>query len=150
MPPYVSRKREQSDPPAQASPPAKKRAVAKPKPKSKQEKKTLFDAADELAKKNGSSEKARKFLDKLDNDDESSLSEADSDEFEDVPPTKRKKIGSEDEAEDDDEMDWEDAFQQQGDSASTPAASIAEPEIGDVNVSVNEDGTYIPRLYRLE
>jgi xeroderma pigmentosum group C-complementing protein len=146
MPPYVSRKREQSDPPAQASPPAKKRAVAKPKPKSKQEKKTLFDAADELAKKNGSSEKARKFLDKLDNDDESSLSEADSDEFEDVPPTKRKKIGSEDEAEDDDEMDWEDAFQQQGDSASTPAASIAEPEIGDVNVSVNEDGTYIPEI----
>lgn len=148
MPPYVSRKREQSDPPAQTSPPAKKRALVKPTPKSKQEKKTLFHAADELEKKQASSEKAKKFLDKLDNDDESSLSEADSDEFEDVPTTKRRKINSEDEAEDDDEMDWEDAFQKQGDSASTPAAaaSIAEPEIGDVNVSVNDDGTYIPEI----
>jgi hypothetical protein len=51
MPPYVSRKRERSDSPAQASPPAKKQAVAKSKPKPKQEKKTLFDAADELGKK---------------------------------------------------------------------------------------------------
>lgn len=151
MPPYVSRKRERSDSPAQASPPAKKWAVAKPKPTSKQEKKTLFDAADELGKrKQGSTEKAKKFLDELDNDDESSLSEADSDDFEDVPTTKRRKIATgaeDDEADDDEEMDWEDAFQQQGDSASTPAAaSIAEPEIGDVNVSVNEDGSYIPEI----
>jgi xeroderma pigmentosum group C-complementing protein len=152
MPPHVSRKREHPDSPAPASPPAKKRAVAKPKPKpkSKQEKKTLFDAADELGKKQGSSEKAKKFLDELDNDDESSLSEADSDEFEDVPTTKRRKIaaGVEDEdAEDDDEMDWEDAFQPQGDAASTPAAaSVAEPEIGDVDVSVKEDGSYIAEI----
>jgi xeroderma pigmentosum group C-complementing protein len=150
MPPYVSRKRERSDSPAQASPPAKKQAVAKSKPKPKQEKKTLFDAADELGKKQGSSEKAKKFLDELDDDDDSSLSEADSDEFEDVPTTKRRKIATGadgDDGDDDDEMDWEDAFQQQGESASTPAAaSIAEPEIGDVNVSVKEDGTYIPEI----
>ncbi|KAM0708123.1 hypothetical protein Q7P35_004773 [Cladosporium inversicolor] len=150
MPPYVSRKRERSDSPAQTSPPAKKRAAAakqKPKPK---EKKTVFDAADELGKKQGSSEKVKKFLDELDDDDDSSLSEADSDEFEDVLTTKRRKIATgadgEDEDDDEEEMDWEDAFQQ-GDSASTPAApSIAEPEIGDVNVSVKEDGTYIPEI----
>ena len=153
MPPYVSRKRERSDSPAQTSPPAKKRAAAaKQKPKPKQGKKTLFDAADELGKKQGSSEKAKKFLDELDDDDESSLSEADSDEFEDVPTTKRRKIangadGDDADDDDEDEMDWEDAFQQQGDSASTPAApSIAEPEIGDVNVSVKEDGSYIPEI----
>lgn len=153
MPPYVSRKRERSASPAQASPPPKKRAVAKPTPKARQEKKTLFDAADELGKKKASSEKAKKFLDELDDDDESSLSEADSDEFEDVPTTKRRKIAAgaggddEDDEDDEDEMDWEDAFQQQGDSASTPAAaSVAEPEIGDVNVSVKEDGTYIPEI----
>jgi xeroderma pigmentosum group C-complementing protein len=152
MPPYVSRKRERSDSPAQNSPPAKKRAAAKQKPTPKQGKRTLFDAADELGKKKGSSEKAKKFLDELDDDDESSLSEADSDEFEDVPTTKRRKIvngadGDNAEDDDEDEMDWEDAFQQQGDSASTPAGpSIAEPEIGDVNVSVKEDGSYIPEI----
>lgn len=151
MPPYVSRKRERSDSPAQTSPPAKKRPAANQKPKPKQGKKTLFDAADELGKKQGSSEKAKKFLDELDDDDESSLSEADSDEFEDVPTTKRRKIANgadgDDADDDEDDMDWEDAFQQQGDSASTPAApSIAEPEIGDVNVSVKEDGSYIPEI----
>lgn len=148
MPPYVSRKRERSDSPVQSSPPAKKRAPAKPKPKPKQERKSLFDAADELGKKQGSTEKAKKFLDKLEDDDESSLSEADSDEFEDVPTTKRRKITAPDgdDDEDEDEMDWEDAFQQD-DSASTPAAASApEPEIGDVNVSVNEDGVYIPEI----
>ncbi|GAB7331527.1 hypothetical protein MBLNU13_g02923t1 [Cladosporium sp. NU13] len=153
MPPYVSRKRERSNSPAQDSPPAKKRAAAATqKPKPKQGKKTLFDAADDLGKKQSSSEKAKKFLDELDENDESSLSEADSDEFEDIPTTKRRKIANGadgDDANDDgeDEMDWEDAFQQQGDSASTPAApSIAEPEIGDVNVSVKEDGSYIPEI----
>ena len=153
MPPYVSRKRERSDSPAHTSPPAKKRTAASQDSKPKQGKKTLFDAADELGKKQGSSEKAKKFLDELDDDDESSLSEADSDDFEDVPTTKRRKIANGadgDHADDDaeDEMDWEDAFQQQGDSASTPAAgaSIAEPEIGDVNVSVKEDGSYIPEI----
>lgn len=153
MPPYVSRKRERSDSPAHTSPPAKKRTAASQDSKPKQGKKTLFDAADELGKKQGSSEKAKKFLDELDGDDESSLSEADSDDFEDVPTTKRRKIangadGDHADDDDEDEMDWEDAFQQQGDSASTPAAgaSIAEPEIGDVNVSVKEDGSYIPEI----
>lgn len=150
MPPYVSRKRERSASTAQNSPPAKKQAVAKPKPKGKQGKKTLFDAADELGKKQSSSEKARKFLDGLGDDDESSLSEADSDEFEDVPAAKRRKTAAGDGDEEDDdeeEMDWEDAFQQQGDSASIPAAaSAAEPEIADVSVSMKEDGTYISEI----
>lgn len=149
MPPYVSRKRERSASPAQDSPPSKKQTTAKPK--SKQDKKSLFDAADELGKRQGSSEKAKKFLKDLDDDDESSLSEADSDEFEDVPAAKRRKTdaskdNNDDDDEDDDGMDWEDAFQQ-GDSASTPAApSAAEPEIGEVSVSVNEDGSYIPEI----
>ena len=150
MPPFVSTKRDRSESPAQDTPPVKKKAVAKRKPTQKQEKKTLFDAADELGKKQGSSEKARKFLDGLNNDDddESSLSEADSDEFEDVPTAKRRKTTAGDsEDDDDDEMDWQDAFQQQGDSARTPAAaSVAEPEIGDISVSVNEDGIYVPEI----
>jgi len=152
MPPFVSTKRERSESPAQDSPPAKKKAVAKrklaQKPTPKQEKKTLFDAADDLGKRQGSSEKARKFLDGLndDDDDESSLSEADSDEFEDVPTAKRRKTTAGDSEDDeDDEMDWQDAFQQ-GDSASTPAAAVAEPEIGDISVSVNEDGIYVPEI----
>lgn len=148
MPPFVSTKRERSESPAQDSPPVKKKAVAKRKPTQKQEKKTLFDAADELGKKQGSSEKARKFLDGLNDDDDSSLSEADSDDFEDVPTAKRRKTTTGDaEDDDDDEMDWEDAFQQQGDSASTPAAAlVSEPEIGDISVSVNEDGIYVPEI----
>jgi xeroderma pigmentosum group C-complementing protein len=149
MPPFVSSKRERSESPARNSPPAKKKAVAKRKPTQKQEKKTLFDAADELGKKQGSSEKAKKFLESLNDDDESSLSEADSDEFEDVPAVKRRKTtteGSEDE-DDDDEMDWQDAFQQQGDSASTPAAaSVVEPEIEDIAARVTVDGTYVPEI----
>jgi len=151
MPPFVSTKRERSESPAQDSPPAKKKAVAKPKPTRKQEKKTLFDAADELGKKQGSSEKAKKFFEGLNDDDESSLSEADSDEFEDVPAAKRRKTtarDSEDEDdEDDDEMDWQDAFQQQGDSASTPAAvSAVEPEIQDISARVNMEGAYVPEI----
>jgi xeroderma pigmentosum group C-complementing protein len=150
MPPFVSTKRDRSESPAQNSPPAKKKAIAKPKPTKKQEKKTLFDAADELGKKQGSSEKARKFLEGLnDDDDESSLSEADSDEFEDVPAVKRRKTSgdSEDEDDDDDEMDWQDAFHQQGDSASTPAAALpVEREIGDIRVVVREDNTYLPEI----
>jgi xeroderma pigmentosum group C-complementing protein len=149
MPPFVSSKRERSESPARNSPPAKKKAVAKRKPTQKQEKKTLFDAADELGKKQGSSEKAKKFLESLNDDDESSLSEADSDKFEDVPAVKRRKTttgGSEDE-DDDDEMDWQDAFQQQGDSASTPAAaSVVEPEIEDIAARVTVDGTYVPEI----
>jgi xeroderma pigmentosum group C-complementing protein len=135
MPPFVSTKRDRSESPAQNSPPAKKKAVAKRKPTQKQEKKTLFDAADELGKKQGSSEKAKKFLEGLNDDDESSLSEADSDEFED------------DDEDDEDEMDWQDAFQQQGDSASTPAAASAvEPEIEDISARVTVDGTYVPEI----
>jgi xeroderma pigmentosum group C-complementing protein len=150
MPPFVSTKRDRSESLAQNSPPTKKKAIAKPKPTKKQEKKTLFDAADELGKKQGSSEKARKFLEGLnDDDDESSLSEADSDEFEDVPAVKRRKTSgdSEDEDDDDDEMDWQDAFHQQGDSASTPAAALpVEREIGDIRVVVREDNTYVPEI----
>ena len=107
MPPFVSTKRDRSESPAQNSPPAKKNAVAKRKPTQKQEKKTLFDAADELGKKQGSSEKAEKFLEGLNDDDESSLSEADSDEFEDVPAVKRRKTTAGD-SEDDDEDDDDD------------------------------------------
>ncbi|KAM0697826.1 hypothetical protein Q7P36_002680 [Cladosporium allicinum] len=151
MPPFVSTKRDRSESPAQNSPPAKKKAIAKRKPTQKQEKKTLFDAADELGKKQGSSEKAKKFLEGLNDDDESSLSEADSDEFEDVPAVKRRKTtagDSEDEDEDDeDEMNWQDAFQQQGDSASTPAAaSVVEPVIEDISARVTVDGTYVPEI----
>ncbi|KAK5167047.1 uncharacterized protein LTR77_007776 [Saxophila tyrrhenica] len=151
MPPVGYRKRHRSESPeaptsaktAKATPPAKK---AKP---------TLFDTADALSKKEGSLEESKKFLAGLDDDDQdSSLSEADSDEFEDVPPAKRRKtggggrkdVGGEEEDEDEDEMDWEDAIQPGSSTQATPATAKGDDDIGDVSISMNEDGSYIEPL----
>jgi xeroderma pigmentosum group C-complementing protein len=94
------------------------------------------------------------LIDSLDNDDDSdSLSEVDSDEFEDVPPSKRQKVtgraqkkdGSEDDDEDEG-MEWEDAF---GQTSNAPAQPVAEPEIGDISISLNEDGTHVEPIISL-
>lgn len=145
MPPVGFRKRERSASPA-PTPPSKKRAVAKPNARGS--KQTLFDAADQLERKPGSAEKAKKVLKNLE-DDEESESEADSDDFEDVPPAKRQKTAANgDEDEDDDEesedgMDWEDVAQQQGTATAGPSDAGDEDEIGDISISMKEDGSYI-------
>ncbi|KAI5366230.1 Putative DNA repair protein Rad4 [Septoria linicola] len=142
MPPFVSRKRQQEDEPTPPS--AKRRATptSKQKAAAKSAKPSLFDAADTPARKPKSAAETKKFLESLDNDeDDESLSDVDSDEFEDVPPAKRQKtatnVQEQEDDSDDDGMDWEDATAQPEASSSKP-----EPEIGDINVSLNEDGVY--------
>ena len=88
-------------------------------------------------------------MDDLDDDEDSALSDVDSVEFEDVPPAKRRKTGPSKAVlvaeEDDDEMDWEDAIPAASSSAAvTPSVSkIEDDEVGDISVSINEDGSYI-------
>lgn len=145
MPPVGFRKRERSASPL-PTPPSKKPAVAKPA--AKRGKQTLFDAADEPQRKPGSAEKAKRILKNLEDDDDSE-SEVDSDDFEDVPPAKRQKTttdgkddGKSDE-ESDDGMDWEDVAQQQASASIAPSDVADEEEIGDISISMKEDGSYI-------
>lgn len=118
MPPFVPRKRSRS--PAPASVP-------------KRAKKNLFDALD-APSGNTSSSADQAFLDALSSDSsDGSLSDADSDEFEDVNIAKSKAKASKDAAkgadggeDDEDEMDWEDALNAQTD---TPAADTPQPKL---------------------
>lgn len=144
MPPSGFRKRLRSTSPA---PTPQKRA-----------KKSLFETADAPSQKPKSLEENRKLLQQLhddddDDDDASSLSEADSDDFEDVQPAKRQKTThassskmENGEDEDDEEMDWEDAIQPGISKQATPGADRPERDIGDLSISVNEDGSYIEPL----
>ncbi|KAI7090702.1 Rad4-domain-containing protein [Hortaea werneckii] len=138
MPPYVSRKRQRSQSP-DATPPTKGRGPAK------RGKTSVFDAADAPANRMNDAAENRKLLDELnDSEDGDSLSEADSDDFEDVPPSKRRKTspaaaGDDGEEEEDDEMEWEDAIDQPGPVQDVPRS---EPEIGDISFTVKEDGSY--------
>lgn len=142
MPPTGFRKRLRSASPA--STPQKRKA-----------KTSLFETADAPSQKPKSLEENRKLLQELDDDgdDASSLSEADSDEFEDVQPAKRRKTAhassskvEEDSDEEEDEMDWEDAIQPGSSTQATPGADKPERDIGDLSISVNEDGSYIEPL----
>lgn len=87
-------------------------------------------------------------------DDESSLSEADSDDFEDVLPAKRRKLDPAGRGDDDDDdngdgedgMDWEDAIPESDPAAvgsSHPPVSRSAAEIGDISISINDTGEYI-------
>ena len=151
MPPFGFRKAERSASPA---PPRKKKAGATTRSSPRKDKSTLFEDADATSQRNGTIQENKKFLHDLDGDDDddedAALSDVDSDEFEDVPPAKRRKTGPSKRvavAEDDDtEMEWEDAIPAASSSAAvTPSASKIEDkdEIGDISVSVNEDGSYI-------
>ncbi|KAI7359683.1 Rad4-domain-containing protein [Hortaea werneckii] len=138
MPPYVSRKRQQSQSP-DVTPQRKSRQPAK------RGKASVFDAADAPANRMSDAAENRKLLEELnDSEDDNSLSEADSDDFEDVPPSKRRKTspaaaGEDGEEEEDDEMEWEDAINQPGPVQYAPKS---EPEIGDISFTVKEDGSY--------
>jgi xeroderma pigmentosum group C-complementing protein len=154
MPPYVARKRS-SSPPIEA-PPSKRKPPAKPARKASRFKPSLFEAVDAPTRKPKSVEETKKYLESLDNDDDeqSSLSEVDSDDFEDVePPAKRLKTEdkrdgvNEEEEDEDDGMDWEDAIGTAGLSTNNEASDGA--EIGDISISLNDDGTYVEPLVSL-
>ncbi|KAI7282942.1 Rad4-domain-containing protein [Hortaea werneckii] len=138
MPPYVSRKRQRSQSP-DSTPQKKSRQPAK------RGKTSVFDAADAPANRMSDAAENRKLLEELnDSEGDNSLSEADSDDFEDVPPSKRRKTSpatAEDdgEEEEDDEMEWEDAINQPGPVQDAPKS---ESEIGDISFTVKEDGSY--------
>jgi xeroderma pigmentosum group C-complementing protein len=103
MPPYVPRKRHHSSSPPAELPPKKKAVKAgKPRP-------NVFDTLDSSPKIIRTAEENKAYLESLqDQDSDSSLSELDSDEFEDVlPAAKRQKTDAD--ADTDEEMDWEDA-----------------------------------------
>ncbi|KAF2161993.1 hypothetical protein M409DRAFT_27718 [Zasmidium cellare ATCC 36951] len=142
MPPFVPRKREHSPEPL---PQAKRQK----KPASKDKKPTLFEAADTPSGKLKSSREAQEYLDGRDDDDDE-LSDVDSDEFEDAQPSKKQKTAHAPAEDDDDEMDWEDAIGEGSSAAAkTPAADQDDGEIGDISVSLNDDGTYVEPLVSL-
>ena len=150
MPPFGFRKRERSASPLPESSSKRRKPAPKAATPTSKAKPSLFDTADEPNRTHKSLEESRKFLADLDGDDDSSgSSEADSDDFEDVPPAKRQKTAGvredvqEDEESEDEEMDWEDAIQPGSSAAATPSASRDDHEIGDVSISMNEDGSYI-------
>jgi len=121
MPPFVGRKRLRS-----ASPPST--------PKGK--KPSLFDTADK-ATSSSTVQDNRAFLDSLgDSDSEDSLSDVSSIEFEDVvsqPSSKRRKTEHE---EDDDEVDWEDAIKEDG---QTPLHAPASGRpLGDLELTLDK------------
>lgn len=150
MPPFIPRNRLRSSSPAEipAKTPAKRPKGATAKA-AKHPKPTLFDAID-APKATSTPEEARAFLAGIHgNDDESSLSDISSDEFEDVAPAaKRRKLANDvtgntnrggeekDDEDDEDEMDWEDA-----NPNVTHTTGAADEEIEDINISINDDGS---------
>nr|POE87745.1 dna repair protein rhp42 [Quercus suber] len=150
MPPFVARKRHREPDSAPTTSPSTSRASAK------KAKPTLFDALDAPDQKVRSLAESKRRLASLEDDDDDdddqvdenadapdSLSEAESADFEDVLPAKRRKQNpTEDDDDDDDDeegehemMDWENAMQ-------GPAPAHPEVEIGDVSISIKDDGTY--------
>ncbi|KAF1819529.1 Rad4-domain-containing protein [Dissoconium aciculare CBS 342.82] len=151
MPPFVPCKR-QFSPEATASP-------AKPTPQSGTRngghRATLFQDVDAPSSVQKSAADTRRLIESLDNgDDSDSLSEVDSDEFEDVPPSKRRKTvqrkqeeeENDEDEEDDEGMEWEDAF---GQNQTQPAQPPTDAEIGDISISLNEDGSYVEPIISL-
>nr|POE54482.1 dna repair protein rhp42 [Quercus suber] len=150
MPPFVAGKRHREIDSSSATSPSTARDSAK------KAKPTLFEALDAPDTKVRSLAESKRRLASLEDDDddddevededaESSLSEAESGDFEDVLPTKRRKPnppgdnGEGNEADDDDGedelMDWEPAMQ-------GTAPAHPRPDIADVSISIKDDGTY--------
>ncbi|MCJ1411154.1 hypothetical protein MMC19_005242 [Ptychographa xylographoides] len=121
MPPFIPRKRKQDTPPSEG--PTPKRA----------KKPSLFDTVDQASPAPSIAEN-RKFLHDLGgSDSETSLSDAESSDFEDVLPAKRRKVDQY--KEEDAEIEWEDAIQQE---ASTPLTSAPGPS-GDLELTISRD-----------
>lgn len=151
MPPFVARKRDRSaSPPPTPSPPKKKQKTKRPaakakKParKPKKPRNNVFDALDAEPTSATKRAEAEAFLNSL-GSPESSLSDVDSDEFEDVlpgPSSKKRKLedGNDEKGSDsDDDMDWETAM-----PAPQSSSPIHQP-IGDLEISlgVPDDAVY--------
>lgn len=121
MPPFVGRKRSASPPPSRSSQPVKKAKLNK-------------NAAKQLPTPT-QKKKASKYS--LSSGSESSLSDVDSDEFEDVPkaiPTINKQPTNVDEDSDEDEdVEWEDA------PAHEPAPDFSNREFKDLKIAVRDE-----------
>jgi len=106
----------------------------------------VFDSIDDHQASKSTTADAQAFFDNLSNSDNSSLSDVDSDEFEDVPVAKKRKVTKDEEDndtadnEDDDEMDWEDAIGSEHAQTSSSKPGAADGEIGDLSISLQEDG----------
>jgi len=128
MPPFIPRKRRRSSSPSQSlSNETKKTSAKKP---------TLFDTLDAKPIASNTVQDNEAFLDKLNADSDSSLSDLSSSEFEDAipnhPSPNRRKV-EEDENEED-EMDWEDAMAPDASIATTPAALLS----GDLEITLDK------------
>ncbi|KAK3678366.1 hypothetical protein LTR78_001663 [Recurvomyces mirabilis] len=156
MPPHVSRKRARSPSPA-PRPSSNNKATGKTP--TKRAKPTLFETADAPAKRRKTLEDKKNLLDELNADDDDDLvSEADSDDFEDVPAAKRRKTAKEQDGndgedadeseEEDDGMDWEDVAQNHSSAQPTPGPST-EHEIADVSFSLKDDGGVVDEGVRI-
>ena len=124
MPPFIPQKRRRSTPP-----------TGHPGPKSAK-KPNLFDAADK-PRTFTTLQDNKAFLDTLETSDgESSLSDADSEGFEDAispPGPKKRKANHHDD--DEDEIDWEDAIN----AKSTPSNTAVPVPSGDLELTLNKD-----------
>ncbi|KAF2835233.1 Rad4-domain-containing protein, partial [Patellaria atrata CBS 101060] len=138
MPPFVPRKRRSASPSA-PPPPAKCVATT-----FKRAKPSLFDTLDQTSrKKTKSAEDVQAFLNTLDDSDEG-LSDAKSDEFEDVISyTHKCKSGRDggEEDEDDEMEDWEDAIPSSAATLTTSLLHEPNPQIsGDLQITFNARG----------
>ena len=106
MPPFVARKQRRSP-----TPPSRTGPTKSPPLKSSIKKPSLFDTIDTKPTATHSLGENQAFLDSLGgSSDQSSLSEYESSDFEDVHPLKRRKGDSNDHDSDEEEdIDWEDA-----------------------------------------
>lgn len=113
----------------------------KRKPDPRKKVASVFQEA-EIEIKGHSLEDNKRYLDSLDHTEESSLSDAESDGFEDVlppPPAKKRKLASEDEeSEKDEEMDWENAI----DDSVAIAATTAHEPTGDLELTLDQIHTH--------
>lgn len=138
MPPFVGRKRSASPPPSRSEAPAKKVKLTKKTaaPAPKQAPKAVPKPA---PKPTPSAAKQGKKVSKysLSSDSESSLSDVDSDEFEDVPGTtvahSKQPVGAEDDSDEDDDVEWEDA------PAHEAAPDFSNREFKDLKIAVRDE-----------
>lgn len=128
MPPFIPRKRPRSPSPLQSTP----NETKKPSPK----KLTIFDTLDAKPSASNTVQDNKAFLETLNGDSDSSLSDISSSDFEDVGPTqpfpKRRRIEEDDN--EDDEIDWEDAMEMDASIPTTPAAPLS----GDLEITLDK------------
>ncbi|KAK5148460.1 hypothetical protein LTR04_000645, partial [Oleoguttula sp. CCFEE 6159] len=159
MPPSASRKRPRAPsphpPPSSSAKSVTKSATnaALPQPQATRQKTTLFDVLDAPSNPKAKLAETRAFLESLDKDSDSELSDISSDEFEDVAcdvgASKRRKLdhagavahgngntgtGEDEEDGDEEEMDWEDAIVHTRHDVST-----VDRPIGDLEITLDDD-----------